>query len=203
MPQYDVDLRDYWRILKKKKIIVILMVFFVGVGSYGFAKLKEPIPLYKADSAIKIERITSMADFFMGGFWNQGENLDTHAYIITSFPVLEQAAKEMEWLPQDLSAEEIRNSGTFLSVIKRLKSMITAEVQAGTNIITIRVVSKNSDESALVANSVAKAYRYYNIQKKNKKTFETKAFIEEQLRLTSNNLSRPRKNFDFLKKTTL
>ena len=34
----------------------------------------------------------------------------------------------------------------------------------------------------------ARSYREYNIQEKNKKTFETKAFIEEQLRLTSNRL---------------
>ena len=188
MPQYDVDLRDYWRILKKRKIIVILMVFIVGVCSYGFAKLKEPIPLYEAGSAVKIERATSMADFFMGGFWTQGENLDTHAYIITSFPVLEQTAKVIGWLSQDLSAEEIRNSRTLLSVIQRLKSMIAAEVEPGTNIINIRVVSKDPDESAFVANLVAKEYRNYNIQEKNRKTFETKAFIEEQLRLTSNDL---------------
>jgi succinoglycan biosynthesis transport protein ExoP len=39
-----------------------------------------------------------------------------------------------------------------------------------------------------VANAFAQSYREYNIQEKNKKTFETKAFIEEQLRLTSNGL---------------
>ena len=28
MAQYDVDLRDYWRIFRKRKAIVFLMVFF-------------------------------------------------------------------------------------------------------------------------------------------------------------------------------
>ena len=185
MPQYDVDIREYWRILKKRKTLVIMMVFLAGLSSYGFAKLKEPIPLYEANSAIKIERASTMADFFMGGFWYQGENLDTHAYIITSFPVLEQTAKELGWLPKDLSTKEIRKSKTFLSKVQRLKSMITAQREAGTNIINIRVISKNPHESARVANALTTAYRDYNIQEKNRKTFETKVFIEKQLRLTA------------------
>lgn len=188
MAQYDVDLRDYWRIIRKRKVVIILMVLLVGVCSYGFARLSEPAPLYEASSAIKIQRSTTMTDFLMGGLMGETENLVTHAYIMTSFPILEKTAKALGWLPTDLATDEIRNSRTHLSVIQRLKSLISAEQEVGTNIINIRVVSKDPQESALVANTVASAYRDYNIQEKNRKTFETKAFIEEQLQLTSNNL---------------
>ncbi len=190
MAQYDVDLRDYWRIIRKRKVVIVLMVLLVGVCSYGFAKLSEPVPLFEANSAIKIERTTTMADFFMGGFWTETENLITHAYIITSFPILEKTTKALGWLSQDLSAQEIRNSRTYLAAIQRLKSMITAEQETGTNIINIKVVSKDPDESALVANTIARAYQDYNVQEKNRKTFETKAFIEKQLQLTSGNLKK-------------
>lgn len=188
MAQYDVDLRDYWRIIRKRKVVIVLMVLLVGVCSYGFAKLSEPTPLYEASSAIKIQRSTTMTDFLMGGLVTETENLVTHAYIMTSFPILEKTAKALGWLPTDLATDEIRSSRTHLSVIQRLKSLISAAPEEGTNIINIRVVSKDPQESALVANTVANAYRDYNIQEKNRKTFETKAFIEEQLQLTSNNL---------------
>lgn len=98
MAQYDVDLRDYWRIIRKRKSVIILMVVLVGLCSYSFAKLSEPVPLYEANSAIKIDRTTTMADFFMGGFWQETEDLDTHAYIITSFLMLLQTAKELDWI---------------------------------------------------------------------------------------------------------
>lgn len=189
MAKYDVDLRDYWRIIRKRKVVIILMVVLVGLCSYSFAKLSEPVPLYEANSAIKIERMTTMADFFMGGFWQETEDLDTHAYIITSFLMLSQTAKELDWIPKNISAEEIRNSKPFLSSIKRLKSLMTAEKEGVTNIINIKVISENAEESALVANAVARAYRDYNIKEKNRKTFETKTFVEEQLRLTSNRLT--------------
>ena len=189
MAKYDVDLRDYWRIIRKRKVVIILMVVLVGLCSYSFAKLSEPVPLYEANSAIKIDRTTTMADFFMGGFWQETEDLDTHAYIITSFLMLSQTAKELDWIPKNISAGEIRNSKPFLSIIQRLKSLMTAEKEGVTNIINIKVISENAEESALVANAVARAYRDYNIKEKNRKTFKTKSFVEEQLRLTSNRLT--------------
>ena len=188
MTQYDVDLRDYWRIIKKRKASIIFMVLLVGLCSYGFAKIKEPVPLYAASSAIKIDRFSNMASILTGEYWRQSENMETHAYIITSFPVLCQTAKFLEWLPEKISEDTIQNSPKYLSVIQHLKSVVEPEHEEGTNIINIRVESENAREAATVANAFARSYREYNIQEKNKKTFETKAFIEEQLRLTSNRL---------------
>jgi succinoglycan biosynthesis transport protein ExoP len=188
MAQYDVDLRDYWRIIRKRKTTIIFMVLLVGLCSYGFAKLKEPVPLYEASSAIKIDRFSNMASILTGEYWRQSENMVTHAYIITSFPVLCQTAKLLGWLPKDVSDEEVQDSQQYLAVIRRLKAMVEPEPQEGTNIINIRVKSEDARGSAKVANAFARSYRDYNIQEKNKKTFETKAFIEEQLRLTSNRL---------------
>jgi len=202
MAQYDVDLRDYWRILKKRKTAVVLMVILAGISSYGFAKLKEPIPLYEAVSSVKIERVTNMADLLMGGFWSQGENMVTQAFIIKSFPVLVQTAKEMNWLPGDLSLDRVRNTKSYLVVIERLKSMVITEQEQGTNIINISAVSKDPQEAAIVANSFATAFRDFNIQEKNKQTFETKTFIEEQLEVTSGNLKQAEEKYRAFKENT-
>ena len=188
MAQYDVDLRDYWRIIKKRKTSIIFMILLVGFCSYGFAKIKEPVPLFEASSAIKIDRFSNMASILTGDYWRQSENMVTHTYVITSFPVLCQTAKFMGWLPEDVSGDKVQTSKKYLSIIRRLKNMVEPEHQEGTNIINIRVMSENAREAAGIANAFARSYREYNIREKNKKTFETKAFIEEQLRLTSNRL---------------
>jgi len=188
MAQYDVDLRDYWRIIKKRKASIIFMVLLVGICSYGFAKFKEPTPLFEATSAIKVDRFSNLASILTGGYWQQSENMVTHAYIITSFPVLCQTAESLGWLPKDTSEEAVQKSQKYLAVIRHLKSMVEAEHQEGTNIIDIRVESEDAREAARVANVFAQSYRGYNIREKNKKTSETKTFIEEQLKLTSNQL---------------
>jgi uncharacterized protein involved in exopolysaccharide biosynthesis len=188
MAQYDVDLRDYWRIIKKRKASIIFMVLLVGICSYGFAKFKEPTPLFEATSAIKVDRFSNLASILTGGYWRQSENMVTHAYIITSFPVLCETGKSLGWIPKNKPEKAVQKSQKYLSVIRHLKSMVEPEHQEGTNIIDIRVESENAREAARVANNFAQSYRAYNIREKNKKTFETKTFIEEQLKLTSNRL---------------
>jgi capsular exopolysaccharide synthesis family protein len=187
MAQYDVDLRDYWRILKKRKIVIIFMVCLVGLSSYGFAKLKEPLPIFESKASVKIERSNNLQGF-MGYYYDDPENIVTQAFIITSFPVLVQTAKITGMLPNEISDEEIRNTKSYLAIIQRLKGMVKANQEQGTRIVNISVTSNENQEAAFVANSVAKAYRQYNIQERNRQTFETKAFIEEQLELTSNRL---------------
>ena len=99
MAQYDVDLRDYWRIIRKRKAQILFTVLLVGLCSYGFAKFREPTPLFEAGSAIKIDRFSNLASILTGGLWRQSENMETHAYIITSYPVLKTAAEMLGWIP--------------------------------------------------------------------------------------------------------
>jgi succinoglycan biosynthesis transport protein ExoP len=199
MAQYDVGLRDYWRIIRKRKTWIIFMVLLVGICSYGFAKFKEPVALYEAVAAIKIDISTNIASILTGTYWLQSENMDTHAYIIKSFPVLAEAAKLLGRIPKDLAFEEIQGNQKYLKVIEQLDSMVEAESQKGTNIIDIRVVAEDSAEASRVANEFAHAYREYNIREKNKKTLETKSFIEEQLQQTSLKLKRAERELQSFK----
>jgi capsular exopolysaccharide synthesis family protein len=199
MAQYDVDLREYWRIIRKRKTYILLLVVLVGICSYGFAKIKEPIPLYEALAAIKIDRSANIGSILTGTYWNEAENMDTHVYIIKSFPVLAIAGQLMGKIPEDITPDDIRSDKEYLSVIQQLKAMVEAQHQEGTNIIDIWAVSKDPYESASLANGFARAYRYYNIQDKNKKTYETKTFIEEQLRLTSDKLKEAEKELQSFK----
>lgn len=182
MAQYDVDLRDYWRIIRKRKAQILFTVLLVGLCSYGFAKFREPTPLYEAGSAIKIDRFSNLASILTGGLWRQSENMETHAYIITSHPVLKTAAEMLGWVPAGAPAADEQPQ------IQRLKRMVEAKPQEGTHIINIRSVSEDPREAARAANVLAQAYRDYNIQQNNRKTSETRAFIEEQLRLTLDRL---------------
>ncbi len=184
MAQYDVDLRDYWRILRKRRAMVLFMVLTVALGSYGFAKFREPRPLFEAAAAIKIDRFSNLASILTGGYWRLAENMETHAYLITSHPVLREAVAGLGW-PGSGQRED---ASALLESIERLKRSVEARAQEGANIITIRAVAESPGEAAAVANALACAYRDYNVQQTNKRTFETRAFIEEQLRRTQERL---------------
>jgi capsular exopolysaccharide synthesis family protein len=199
MAQYDVDLRDYWRIIRKRKTYIFFLVIIVGICSLGFSKFKEPVPLYEAVAAIKIDRSANIGSILTGTYWNQAENMDTHVYIIKSFSVLAIAGQLMGKIPKDLTLDDIRSDKEHLSTVQQLKAIVEAEHQEGTNIIDIKIISKDPYESASLANGFAHAYRNYNIKEKNKKTYETKTFIEEQLRLTSDKLKEAEKELQSFK----
>ncbi len=189
MAQYDVDLREYWRVIKKRKLFIVLMTVFVAFCSYAFSKFKEPTPLFRAEAAVKIEQQTDLAFIRSAGFWVQTESMDTHAYLLTSFPVLKAAAIKMGWIPADLSDEEIRKNTKYLSVIEELKNMVETEGNERTSIINIQVTSKDPQKSALAANTLANAYREFNIAEKNQRTLDIKNFIENQLKLLAERLA--------------
>lgn len=188
MAHYDVDLREYWHIIRKRKAPILFLIVLVGICSYGFARFKEPVPLYEAVAAVKIDRSANIGSILTGAYWHQSENMDTHAYIIQSFPVLAKSAQILGKIPKDISLDDIRSNKEHLAVIQDLKGIVVAEHQAGTNIIDIKVTMRDPVEAAAVANSFAGGYRDYNTHERNKQTYETKTFIEEQLKQTSTNL---------------
>jgi len=191
MAQYDVDLRDYWRILKKRKAIFVLAVLSMGIFSYLFTAVRGPLPKYRATSSVKIEKVSNMANLLTGMFtWSAGVNVTTQTHIITSFPVVIQGAKDLGWLPKDASQETIRASQKYLSVVDRLRSMIETEAETGTSIINIKATSRNPEEAAEVANTIAQSYRSFNILERNRQTMEMRGFIEQQLGSTLARLER-------------
>lgn len=188
MAQYDVDLREYWRIIQKRKWIILMMTILVGISSYALSKLKEPRPLYRAEASVKIEDNDNMAFVQSGGFWVQTESMETHAYTITSFPVLKVAAVELGWIPKGISDERMWGESTHAAIMNRLKSMISTQINKGTNIIDIQIVSSQAGEAASVANTLARAYQDFNVDKKSKKASEVQKMIKEQLELTGERL---------------
>lgn len=189
MAQYDVDLREYWRIIKKRKWTIILMTIFVGICSYVFSKVKEPSPFYRSSAAIKIEQQVDLSFIRSGGFWFDSESMSTHAYTLTSFPVLKEAAVKLGWIPGNLPDNVIQTDNQYISVLDRIKDMVTTEINEGTNIIGINVVSKAPEQAAQVANTIADAYRVYNIHEKNQRILDIKAYIENQLGVLSGRLN--------------
>ncbi|MEW6077761.1 MAG: AAA family ATPase [Thermodesulfobacteriota bacterium] len=184
MTQYDLNLRDYWRIIRKRKSVIAVITAAIVVFSYGFARFKEPQPLYKAGSAIKIENRSKMS----GGFWIPQEDITTHAYTITSFPVILVAVQKMGVLPRDLTMNDVRASKAHFSTIQGMKSKVSAEQEPGTNIINITVIDRDAEEAAAIANALAAAYQEYDIAQGNKKLNETRTFIEQQMALTESKM---------------
>jgi len=60
MAKYDISIRDYSRIIRKRKNIVIAALILCTISSYLFALFASPEPRYRATSAVKVERVTDL-----------------------------------------------------------------------------------------------------------------------------------------------
>jgi capsular exopolysaccharide synthesis family protein len=195
MAQYDINIRDYWRIIRKRRVVVILSTILFTVFSYLFAVIGTPDPLYEATSAVKVEKATDLTTLLLGTVsWTSWDNVATQAVIITSFPVFEESARQMGLIPANVSSAQVRNSHKYLQIVNTLKSQISTEQEGNTNIINITATSSNATEAAQRANTVAEVYRQNNIDERNKKVRETREFIEKQLQVVENRLQQAEKN---------
>ncbi|MGD9167436.1 MAG: AAA family ATPase [Syntrophobacterales bacterium] len=189
MAKYDINIRDYWRIIRKRRTVVILSAILFTVFSYLFAVIRTPEPLYEATSAVKVEKATDLTTLLLGTVsWTSWDNVATQAVIITSFPVFEESARQMGLIPENVSSAQVRSTDKYLQIVSGLKSQIATEQEGNTNIINITATSSSATDAALLANTVAEVYRQTNVNERNKKIRETREFIEKQLEVVESRL---------------
>jgi len=184
MPQYEIQLKDLIRILKRRKNIIFFSMIVLGILSIIFAKIQSPSLLYQATAKVNYDQTRSLAGITSPlYYYSPYDNINSQTKIITSFPVLEKAAKKLGYLNNKLSSQEILKSKEHMAVISGLEGQIICEIEENTNIINIKVTSIDPLMASDIANAVAESYRDYNREQINRRTLDTKNFIEKQLNL--------------------
>ncbi|HEU5394365.1 MAG TPA: Wzz/FepE/Etk N-terminal domain-containing protein, partial [Candidatus Methylomirabilis sp.] len=182
MAQYEINLRDYWRIVRRRKAIVIAVPLAFAAFSALVAELQRPHPIFLAVASVRVEKASSLTGLLLEAITiSSGDNLATQAALIKSFPVMERAAKKLGRLPPDLTAREIRSTPRHLLVLTELQERVKAEQEGSTNIINITASAADAEQAARTANEVAEAFREENIATRTKQVREARLFIEEQL----------------------
>jgi len=203
MAKYDISIRDYSRIIRKRKNIVIAALILCTISSYLFALFASPEPRYRATSAVKVERVTDLTTLLYGRVsWTLWNNVTTQAVVITSFPIMEGTAKKMGLIPENVPSVEVRNTEKYLKIVTSLKSKVETEREADTNIINITATAATPKEAALIANTVAEVYHQANVEERNKKVRETREFIEKQLEVVEGKLQKAEQNLRTFEETT-
>ena len=182
MAQYDLNLRDYWRVIKKRKFIIVFTILSMGIFSLLFSLLWRPVPLYKATASIKIERSGSITGLYLETVsWSQTDYMQTQASVIKSYYIIEIAAKRLGLIPPELTSEEIHATKQYQTIILEIRDSIKTEQEGYSNILNISVTSKEPKFSRQLANTIAHVFKEQHILELNRRTFEAKKFIENQL----------------------
>jgi tyrosine-protein kinase Etk/Wzc len=190
MPQYDLNLRDYLLILRKRKWIIVFTVLLVAGFTLITSEFFGPTPTYEASARVKFDRSTSMSGLLTETLYGSSESssLTTQAEVIQSVPVLLRAAKKLGVVAKEIESNEARSSPDALAKIYELKGHVAAAPEGSTNILKITVTAEEPEFTALLANAVAEGYREENIASRNRQVDEAKLFVGNQLKTVEEGL---------------
>lgn len=206
MAQYDVNLREYWRILKKRKFTVTLTAIALAVFSTIFAVVKAPIPLYSAECAIRYEKHSTIGDLLSRTFsWSSGGDIETLISVLESYSVMEKVAQRMKLIPEASPQEEsLKMNPDVAARIHNLQSKVEISRKEYTNIINIKVTDNNPSFAQKLANTIALTYKDIHSEQQNKKNKGALRFINERLKSVSQKLREAENQFNkFTKKNQL
>ena len=179
---YELNLAEYWQIISRRRWIIIFCALAMGFFSGLLTWVKQPPAIYSASAAIKIESSVNVADLLLRGTSRQQfSDINTQLAIIESYAVMERVAQRLNLIPADLSSEEIRTNEDYMDEVLDIKDSVTVAQDETTGIIQITATSTNPAFARDLAQAVADEFKKFNIEDKNRRIFEAKKFIQQQL----------------------
>lgn len=174
MAQYEMNLHDYVRILRRRKLIVILMCLIATAGSIMYSRRQTD--MFEAKVVIKVEQQSTIAGLLTEWVvYRPGDVMATAANFIKSTPVLKRVALELNMLKLDATPEQISD------VVTDLRSRIKVETIRDSNIIELIVSSLDAVQTRDLANKVAESFIAEDLIDKTKQARNMRLFLEEQL----------------------
>ncbi|MBW2615483.1 MAG: AAA family ATPase [Deltaproteobacteria bacterium] len=182
MAQYDINLREYWRIIKKRKLTIIFTAIILGVFSTIFTVLRAPTPLYTSSCSIKFEKQTSIEGVFQRAFsWSGGGELDTLISVLKSYSVMKQVAEKLGKIPKYSGQEGSLLQSNVVTTVQNLESKVKVSRENFTNIINIETTDPDPAFAQLLANTIALTYRGIHFEEQNKRKIAAASYISKQL----------------------
>lgn len=189
MAQYELNLRDYWMVVRKRKWIIGFATVLVAGSTFLVTELMMPPPIFEASARVKFERSMPTSSLIAEMFANsESSSMTTQAEVIRSIPVMMRAAKKLGLVGKEEESKEGRIPHAVLAKLYDLKNQVSVAQEAGTNILRITATADEAKRSAAFANAVAEVYREENIVSRNRQVDEAKLFVDAQLTTTEEKL---------------
>ncbi len=197
MAQYDINLREYWRILKKRKFTVILTAFLLGAFTIIFAILRAPTPLYTSTCSIKFEKDTTVEGLYARTLsWGGGDDIETQISLLKSYSVMRKVAERLGKIPHGKADEDAAPGSRTAALVEDLQSKVKVSRETFTNIINIEVTDGDPVFAQKLAAEIATTYKEVHTKAQNARTTEALKYITQQLKDVRENLREAENEFN-------
>ncbi|MDQ6972426.1 MAG: polysaccharide biosynthesis tyrosine autokinase [Mariprofundaceae bacterium] len=188
---YEFNLEEYWHVILRRRWLILFSAFSLGIFSWLFTGLHQPPPIYASSTQVKVEQSSDLTGLLMQGLRvSSVDHIGTQLELIRSYALLERVAKRLGLIPGEFSSEQIRTHPGMMNKILQLREDVGAEQEGGSGVITISTTSDSAQFARDLAKAVAEEFRKYNIEDKNKRIYEAKAFIQSQIEVVGKRLKK-------------
>ena len=126
MTQYELNHLDYWLIVKKRKFLILTTAALVVIFTVVLTHALQSEPLYQASARVKYDRTSTFSNLILDSFtYSYGNDWRTQSEVISSLPVIEQAARNLDLVPRHVS-KGVRRSREYLTIVYSLQKEIKA-----------------------------------------------------------------------------
>ncbi|MFH1878693.1 MAG: polysaccharide biosynthesis tyrosine autokinase [Candidatus Omnitrophota bacterium] len=185
MAEYALNLWDYWRIIYKRKWI-IMAIFLISLMSIYFFGKKE-VPVYKSSVTLYINtKNTPVAEITGSGvtFWGGGStDISTQIELIRSYEILRAVAERLDMVSAEASPDEAHGA------VQSLRGSIAVSEETASDLVVISAVSAEPVEARDIVQTVADVFMEKSWEGKIEEAKKTKLFIEKQLDKIDQNMN--------------
>ena len=174
MPKYELNIRDYLRILRKRRIIIITTFLAVVIGTVIYIS-NQPV-VYQTSTTIKIEERKTVAGLLTEWIlYSPADVMESTTKLVKGYEVMKQTAIRLGLVTDTAPLNKINEA------VGELQGSISTERISETNMIRITATSNAAKMAMDMANTVAEVYIEENLREKAKQVRHARQFIEEQL----------------------
>jgi capsular exopolysaccharide synthesis family protein len=189
MAQYEMNLRDYWFIVRRRRVIIIMSTLVAVAFSFWLAQQK--VPVYQTSASVKYEPSAAVSGLLVEVLsYSSADSIETQASIIKSTPVIEEVARQLGRLPDAPKGEPLQETKAYRAAIDAIADRLKVARVPNTSILDITATSTDPLEAKQLANTVAVVYKKYSRENRNVRITEARKFIEGQLKEVENRLKR-------------
>jgi succinoglycan biosynthesis transport protein ExoP len=170
MAQVDVNLRDVFRVLRKRKWIIIFAPILMGLSTYFMTEI--PPAVYTSQALIKLSRSSTVSGLMAERLtFSAYDNMATQIMVISSAPVLEDVAKRLNMVKQGENPQD---------AVDELRGRTSAEQQNGSDILAVRGTAGTEPEAMALANTLVDTYIQHYKADRDKQINETVNYIRRR-----------------------
>lgn len=177
MADYGLNLWDYWRIIHKRKWIIVAIVMVSLASSHFY--VRKAAPIYKAFVTLNIDTSQPIAEITGSGvtFWgaDRGGQLATQLELVKSYSIMREVALRLGYAHKGADEKIIQE------VVAAIREKITVEKHPTTSLVDIFATDLDPVKAKELAETVANVFIDKNWEKKVEEARNTKRFVEQQI----------------------